>query len=206
MTAAVTTTPHGAVPVRTTARTRGYPTAWWGMAVFITTEFMIFLGLLSAYFFVRATSPHWPPGDIRPPELVRSSVFTVVLLSSSIPIFWMEWALPRGHMLQARVGLLLSFLMGAAFLGNTAYDYLHMEEGWRTNAYTSLFFTIVGLHALHLLVGLVMSLTVQTKVWLGKVTPDRHVTPDVFALYWHFVDGVWILVFTSLFVTAHFVT
>ena len=205
MTAAVTASP-ATVPVRTTTRTRGYPTAWWGMAVFITTEFMIFLGLLSAYFFLRSTSPHWPPGDLQPPELVRSSIFTVVLLSSSIPIFWMEWALPRGHMLQARVGLLLSFLMGAAFLGNTAYDYLHMEEGWRSNAYTSLFFTIVGLHALHLLVGLVMSLTVQTKVWLGKVTPDRHVTPDVFALYWHFVDGVWILVFTSLFVTAHFVT
>ena len=60
--------------------------------------------------------------------------------------------------------------------------------------------------AFHLLVGLVMSLTVQVKVALGKVTPERHVTPDVFALYWHFVDGVWILVFTSLFVTAHFVT
>jgi heme/copper-type cytochrome/quinol oxidase subunit 3 len=195
-----------AVAVPTTARTRGYPTAWWGMAIFITAEAMVFLGLLSAYFFLRATSPHWPPADIQPPELIRSSIFTVVLLSSSIPIFWMEWALARGRMVQVRIGLLLSFLMGAAFVANTAYDYLHMEEGWRTNAYTSLFFTIVGLHSIHLIVGLVMSLTVQVKVWLGKVSPERHVTPDVFALYWHFVDGVWILVFTSLFVTAHFVT
>jgi heme/copper-type cytochrome/quinol oxidase subunit 3 len=187
-------------------RTRGYPTAWWGMVVLIGTEAMVFLALLSAYFFVRAGASAWPPPGIAPPELHRSVLFTVVLLASSIPIFWMEWAIPRGHMVQARLGLLLSFLMGAAFLGNTAYDYLHMEEGWRTNAYTSLFFTIVGLHAFHLLVGLVMSLTVQAKVWLGKVTPERHVTPDVFALYWHFVDGVWILVFTSLFLTAHFVT
>ena len=81
-----------------------------------------------------------------------------------------------------------------------------MEFGWRDNAYASLFYTIVGLHALHVFVGSLMSLTVQTKAWLGKVTAERHVTPEVFALYWHFVDGVWIFVFASLcLVAAHIV-
>jgi heme/copper-type cytochrome/quinol oxidase subunit 3 len=191
-----------AVRVATAPRTRGYPSAWWGTAVLITTEAMVFLALLSSYFFVRASSPRWPIGGLPPPELVRSSVFTVFLLGSSIPIFWMEAALRRGHMQQVKTGLLISFLMGAAFLGNTAYDFTHMEFGWRVNAYSSLFHTIIGLHAIHVLVGLLMSLVVQAKVWTGRVSQERHVTPDVFALYWHFVDGVWIFVFGSLFLSV----
>jgi cytochrome c oxidase subunit 3 len=193
-----------AVRIQPVPRTRGYSTAWWGMVVLITTEAMVFLALLSAYFFVRAGAPAWPPAGISPPELHRSVVFSVVLLGSSIPIFWMEHALFRGHMRQVAVTLAIAFLMGAAFLGNTAYDFLHMEFGLRDNAYASLFWVIVGLHAIHVFVGLLMSATVQVKVWTGRVTPERHVTPEVFALYWHFVDGVWLFVFSSLILSPHF--
>jgi heme/copper-type cytochrome/quinol oxidase subunit 3 len=173
------------------------------MVVLITTEAMVFIALLSAYFFVRAGAPVWPPPGISPPELHRSVVFSVVLLSSSIPIFWMEHALFRGHMRQVAVTLAIAFLMGAAFLGNTAYDFLHMEFGLRENAYASLFWVIIGLHAIHVLVGLLMSATVQVKVWTGRVTPEHHVTPEVFSLYWHFVDGVWIFVFSALILSPH---
>jgi heme/copper-type cytochrome/quinol oxidase subunit 3 len=183
-------------------RTRGYPPAWWGMVTLITTEAMVFLALLSAYFFVRASAPRWPLGGLPDPEMLRTSLFSVVLLGSSIPMFYAEWALPRGDMRGVKLGLLVSFLMGAAFFGNTAYDFTHMDFGWRTNAYSSLFYTIIGLHALHVLVGLLMSLVVQTKVWTGRVTRERHVTPDVFAIYWHFVDGVWLFVFGSLFLSV----
>jgi len=192
------------VPVVTAPPERGYSTAWWGMVVLITTEAMVFLSLLSAYFFIRATVPHWPVGGLPPPELHRSVVFTVILLGSSIPIVWMELALQRGAMRQVKATLLVAFLMGAAFLGNTIWDFTHMDFGWRVNAYSSLFFTIIGLHAIHVLVGLLMSATVQAKVWMGKVSRERHTTPEVFALYWHFVDGVWVFVFASLIVSPHF--
>ncbi len=122
-----------------------------------------------------------------------------------MPIFWMEWALVRGRIRAVKIALALAFLMGAAFLANTAYDFTHMEFGWRENAYTSLFTVIIGLHAIHVIIGLLMNLTVQAKVWTGRVTPEHHVTPEVFALYWHFVDGVWIFVFMSLFVSVHLV-
>jgi heme/copper-type cytochrome/quinol oxidase subunit 3 len=183
--------------------TRGYPPAWWGMVVLITTEAMVFLSLIAAYFFVRAGEPRWPPPGIPLPELHRSVLFSVVLLSSSIPIFWMEHALAHRRMNQVKVTLALAFVLGAAFLGNTLYDYLNMEFGLSENAYTSLFWVILGLHALHVLVGLLMSATVQAKVWTGRVTPEHHITPDVFALYWHFVDGVWIVVFATLFLSPH---
>ncbi len=197
--------PPTTVTVATASPTRGYSTAWWGMLVLVTTEGMVFLALLSSYFFVRATANHWPLGGLPEPELPRTVLFTVILLSSSIPIFWMEHALRHGRMGQVKITLFLAFAMGAAFLANTVYDFRNMEFGWRVNAYSSLFHTIIGLHALHVLVGLLMSLTVQVKVWMGKVTAERHTTPEVFALYWHFVDGVWVFVFASLILSPHLV-
>jgi heme/copper-type cytochrome/quinol oxidase subunit 3 len=192
-----------AIRIEPAPRTRGYPTAWWGMVVLITTEAMVFIALLSAYFFVRAGSQVWPPRGITPPELHRSVIFTVILLGSSIPIFWMEHALRLGRMRQVAVSMAIAFVMGAAFLANTAYDFLNQEFGFKANAYASLFWVIIGLHAIHVVVGLLMSATVQVKVWTGRVTPEHHVTPEVFALYWHFVDGVWIFVFSSLILSPH---
>jgi heme/copper-type cytochrome/quinol oxidase subunit 3 len=194
---------QAAISTPTAARTRGYSTAWWGMVMLITTEAMIFLALLSSYFFVRAGASHWPLGAIKAPELTRSSIFTVVLLGSSIPIFWAESAIRRGHMHAVRIGLLLSFLMGSAFLGHSVWDFLDLEFKFNQNAYASLFFVIVGLHATHVFVGLLMSMVVQLKASLGKVTPERYLTLEVFSLYWHFVDGVWIFVFSSLFISPH---
>ena len=194
---------HAAAPIDVAPRTRGYSTAWWGMMTLIVTEGMVFLALISSYFFLRAAASQWPPDDIPPPELIRSGIFSVILVSSSIPLFFMESAVMRDRMTTVKFTLLLSFLMGSAFLANTAWDFAHLEPPWRENGYTSLFHIIVGLHALHLLVGLVMSMVVQVKVWTGRVSSEYHVTPEVFALYWHFVDGVWIVVFTALFLTAH---
>ncbi len=192
-----------AVRIEPVPRTQGYPTAWWGMVVLIATEAMVFLSLLSAYFFVRAGAPAWPPPGIKPPELHRSVLFTVILIGSSIPIFWMEHALHHRNMRQVAWSLAIAFAMGAAFLADTAYDFLNMEFGLGENAYSSLFWVIIGLHAIHVLVGLLMSATVQVKVWTGRVTPEHHVTPEVFALYWHFVDGIWIFVFASLILSPH---
>ncbi len=183
------------------ARTR--PPGLWGMVILIATEATVFGALLSAYFFVRATSDTWPQGGIHPPELSRITVFTVVLLASSLPLFWGEAAIRRGRVGQLRVALLLSFLLGVAFVANQAYEFAHLEFAATDNAYASLFIVITGLHGLHLLVGLVMSVVVQLKAALGWFDTERHLTVTVFGLYWHFVDVVWIAVFSSLYLSAH---
>jgi cytochrome c oxidase subunit 3 len=64
-----------------------------------------------------------------------------------------------------------------------------------------MFYTIVGLHALHVFVGLCMSVIVQIKAWQGKFSATRHISVEVFSLYWHFVDVVWVFVFASLFLS-----
>ena len=190
-----------AVPRATAARVRG--TAWWGMMSLIATEAMIFAGLLGSYFFTRAAAKEWPLDGIEAPELPRIVLFTVVLLGSSVPIFWAEAAIRRGDVRRLRIGLFLSFLLGTAFLVNLGFEYDELTFGARDNAYGSLFYAITGLHGLHVLVGLLMNLVVQAKARLGRVTKDRHVTVTVFGMYWHFVDVVWIFVFSSLYISPH---
>jgi heme/copper-type cytochrome/quinol oxidase subunit 3 len=185
------------------ARSRGRSVGWWGMVVVIATEGTIFLGLLSTYFFLRASSPRWPPAGVELPQLPLIIVFTVVLLGSSVPIFWAEAGIAAGHQGRLRAGLLASFVMGAAFLGNLGYEYSQLTFHWTDNAYASIFWTTTGLHGLHVLGGLLISLVVQAKAWSGKLSADRHVSMEVFSLYWHFVDGVWIFVFSSLYLSAH---
>lgn len=185
------------------ATRRSYPTAWWGMAVLIMTEAMVFVVLLAAYFFLRAASHEWPLADIEPPPLELAFPFSFALWGSSIPIFWAEASIRNGKLRQFKIGVLISFLMGAAFLAYTLYDFEELHFGWRDNAYGSIYYTIVGLHALHVFIGLGMNVVVQLKAALGRYDRGRHASAEVFFLYWHFVDLVWLAVFPALFVSPH---
>ncbi len=189
--------------ITTPSTRRSYSTAWWGMAILIITEAMVFVVLLAAYFFLRASSKQWPLGGIEVPKLELAIPFSFVLWGSSIPIFWAEAAIRNGRINQFKAGLLISFVMGLSFLGYTIYDFNDLHFGWRDNAYGSIFYTIVGLHALHVIVGLAMNLVVQTKAWTGRYRTGQHISAEVFSLYWHFVDAVWLFVFPALFLSVH---
>ncbi len=191
-----------ALPVRPTGR-RGWSTAQWGVFMVICTEAMVFVILLSAYFFLRAASAEWPPEGVEPPELGLVWPFSFLLWGSSLPVFWADVAVKKGRMGQVRAGLALSWIMGAAFLAYTVYDFNELHFGWRDHAYGSAFYTIVGLHGTHLVVGLAMALIVQAKAWTGRYSPHSHASMQVFSWYWHFVDVVWVAVFPSLFLSAH---
>jgi heme/copper-type cytochrome/quinol oxidase subunit 3 len=191
------------VPPPPVARRPGRSRGYWGVVSLIATEGTIFLGLIATYFFLRASSTSWPQGGIKPPDLFTISIFTVILVSSSLPIFMAEHAIKRGHVRTMQLGLVLAFLMGAAFLAHEGYEWSHLEFNWTRNAYTSIFYVTTGLHGIHVLIGLLMNLQVQAKSWLGRTTAKRHESMDIFGLYWHFVDGVWLLVFPSLYLSAH---
>ena len=181
----------------------GKPMGWWGVMLLIATEGTIFIALLASYFYVRAISPEWPQGGIEAPPLGRISIFTVILIASSLPLWWGERAIERNDQRGLRVALGASFLMGLAFLVNQGFEFAELTFGAHTNAYASLFIIITGLHGLHLVIGLLISAVVQIKAKLGWFDAHRHVTVTVFALYWHFVDAVWVFVFSSLYLSAH---
>ena len=179
-------------------------TSRWGIALLILTEAVLFASLLSAYFFLRSNNPVWPPNDISLPEVILPVVATVVLISSSGVLIWAERRLKSGQLGNFKLGLLLTILLGVVFLGIQVYEYTKLEFRPQDGAYGALFYTVTGLHGLHVLVG-VISLSVML-LWamLGYFTPKRHLSFSNISLYWHFVDGVWLFVWTSLYLSPHF--
>ena len=182
---------------------RSFPNGVWGIALFIATEAALFGCLLFSYFYLRVSAATWPPAGIEPPELALPLLGTALLLSSSIPMWFAERSIRRGRQGGLALGLALSFAMGATFLGIQVIEYAREPFTPSTNAYGSLFFTITGLHGLHVLAGLLMNGVAQVRAWLGHFSARRYLAVQNTALYWHFVDAVWIFIFAALYLSPH---
>ncbi len=173
--------------------------AWWGMVCLVATEGTLFLFLLFSYFYVGANSSTWPPEG--PPELTLAVPNTLILLASSGTMWWAESGIRAGRNGRLRLGLVVTFVLGVIFVAIQAIEWSHKHFSAATDSYGSLFFTITGFHGAHVIVGLLMIAVVAVWAWLGYFRAGRHLAVSVTAIYWHFVDVVWLFVFTSLFVT-----
>jgi cytochrome c oxidase subunit 3 len=181
--------------------------AWWGMVLLIATEATLFAGLLATYFYLRFKSgPAWPPDHIEKPKLELPLIMSAILLSSSIPVHMADVGIKKGNLKRLRGGLAVGFLLGAIFLymtwGVEWPEKLH-EFKPSTNSYGALFYTITGFHSLHVLVGLMMSAWSQVRAWRGAFDADRHLTVQLFGMYWHFVDVIWVFVLGTLYISPH---
>ena len=180
---------------------------WWGMVWLIGTEATLFALLIASYFYLRFRNGSiWPPDGIASPDLVLPLIMTAILWSSSIPVHLADKAIQEGNVGRLQAGLAVGFLLGATFLIMTvAVEWPEKldEFGPTTNAYGSLFFTITGFHAAHVLAGLLFSLWTQGRAWQGAFDEYRHLTVQNFAMYWHFVDTVWAFVLATLYLTPH---
>ncbi len=166
---------------------------WWGMVAFLATEATLFACLVSSYFYLRSLSPRWPPEGIALPELRLPLIGTAVLVGSSLPMHWADCGIRQGDQWRLRLGLALSFALGAIFIGIQAVEYSRKDFQLQSNVYGSLFFTITGFHGLHVLGGLLINLYTQLRAWLGHFNERRHLAVQNAALYWHFVDAVWVV-------------
>jgi heme/copper-type cytochrome/quinol oxidase subunit 3 len=181
--------------------------AWWGMVWLIATEAALFATIIVSYWYLRFRSaPVWPPDGIAKPELALPLIMSAFLWSSSVPVHMADRAIRHGDQRTLRIGLLIGWILGAAFLAlllAVEYPGVLREFTPRTNAYGSLFFTLTGLHGLHVAVGLSFSAWVQVRAWWGAFDERRHVSVQNFAMYWHFVDVVWFFVLLTIYVSPH---
>jgi len=186
------------------ARSSGRSVGWWGTVGLIATEGMLFALLLFGNFYLRARSAEWPQGGIEDPELAKSSVRTLVLLASTIPAVVAERAVKAGRRGQAIAGLTLTILMGTAFLLGHVDEYRTLHEQFRpsTNAYGSVFYTVTNLHALHVAVGLVILTFLLWRMLADHYRGGRIEPVENGILYWHFVDVVWVAVYTCLYLSV----
>jgi heme/copper-type cytochrome/quinol oxidase subunit 3 len=195
----------GAQPVPTLAAVHtGRSPGWWGTIWLIGTEAMLFGLLLFGNFYLRANAPSWPLGGIPDPELAQSGIRTVVLLGSTIPALVAERAARRGDRPLLIAGLALTALMGIAFLAGHVDEYVTLwpELQPSTNAYASVFYTVTMFHALHLLVGVIVLGFLLWRVLVGHGGARRPEPIENGILYWHFVDAVWVFVYSSLYLSV----
>ena len=171
-----------------------------GMWCLIVAESAIFTIFVAAYIFYIGKSLDGPTPD---QILTVPVITTICLLSSSLTMHWATAALRKGNLIVFNLSWITTFVLGAIFLGGTAREWHHLifQEGFtvNTNLFGTTFYTLVGLHASHVLVGLIGLGTVAILSLLGKVKAEHAERCEVLALYWHFVDAVWVVVFTVVY-------
>lgn len=192
------------VEPRLEATSSGRSVGWWGTVGLVATEGMLFALLLFGNFYLRARSPDWPQGGIEKPELAMSAVRTVILLSSTVPAVLAERAIRRGRRRRGAVCLAITILLGTLFLLGSADEYRVLRDRFQpsTNAYGSVFYTITGLHALHVAIGVMVLSFLLWRLLAGHYRGTRTQPVENGILYWHFVDVVWVAVYTSLYLSV----
>ena len=180
------------------ARVERRPPAWWGMLGLIATESALFATLVATYFYLRAQSDTgWPPVGIDKPSVIVPLVATVVLVPSSVAL-----ALAIRRPDEARlwigvaIGLGLAFLALEAWVIDSALDDVHPQ----TDAYGSIFYTLAGLHWVHVAAGVVIAAWALSRTWIG---PTPVVAIAVAALYWHFTNALAVALLVTLTLSPH---
>ena len=188
---------------------QGINTALLGMLLFIGSEVMFFAGLFAAYFNARAAAlaqgQAWPPPGLEnviEPSLVPI-IATIVLVASSGTMQYGLWRIRKGDRTGMNRALAVTLVMGIAFLGMQAFDYyeLLVEHGFGINSgiYGTLFFTMTGFHGAHVFGGVIGISIILLRGLAGQFSGRHHIAVEAVSAYWHFVDVVWIGLFSTLY-------
>ncbi|HLG93178.1 MAG TPA: cytochrome c oxidase subunit 3 [Acidimicrobiales bacterium] len=175
-----------------------------GTMIWLGSELMFFSGLFAAYFTIRAQAPtllhttKWPPPGIEI-DVARSAIFTAILVASSFTCQKAVWEEEHDRRTSARWWLVITIVMGSAFLANQALEWSSVPFSPSTNAYGSMFFVMTGLHGLHVAIGLVALTALIGRMVGPKGDPGEQAVFQAVSYYWHFVDIVWIGLYSALF-------
>lgn len=172
---------------------------WVGTLVFLFSEVVVFGTLFTYYFWVRGYATAWPPSEIPEAGLRLVAINTVLLVSSGFTAHAAHAALRRDRLVLYRRWLLLTILLGAAFVCGQAYEYATAGFGPTTGSYGTAFFALTGLHGLHVVGGLAVLLGLLVLAVRGKTRAAQASGVGGAVLYWHFVDAVWLLLFAVLY-------
>jgi cytochrome c oxidase subunit 3 len=184
-----------------------------GMLLFITSEVMFFAGLFAAYFNIRANTVPWPPAEfanlLDPFRLTTESgdlnlilPATAILVVSSFTCQLGVWAIRRNDRRGLVRNIGVTLLLGITFLLIQAYDYAvlgHEGLSLGSGTYGTTYFTLTGFHGAHVFGGVIMLAVVLYRGMAGQFSARHHDAVEAISLYWHFVDVVWILLFSTLY-------
>ncbi len=189
------------------ARTVGISNPILGMILFITSEVMFFSGLFAAYFNVRLSSPNWPPLVNEKPfepfnihhEILLPAILTTILVLSSVTMQLGVSAIRRGDRRAFLRNTGVTLVLGVTFLVGQMYDYSQLGFGITDSAFGSTFYTLTGFHGAHVLGGAIMLTVILYRGLAGQFSARHHDAVEATSMYWHFVDVVWIALFSTLY-------
>jgi cytochrome c oxidase subunit 3 len=175
-----------------------------GTIVWLSSELMFFAALFAMYFTMRAVNPEVWAADSQLLNVPFASVNTTILVLSSVTCQLGVFAAERGDVKGLRRWFIITFLMGAVFIGGQVFEYaelVHYGLTLSSSAYGSAFFLTTGFHGLHVTGGLIAFLFVLATTYITKrFTHDQATRAIVVSYYWHFVDVVWIALFFMIYV------
>ncbi|MHB8532352.1 MAG: cytochrome c oxidase subunit 3 [Solirubrobacteraceae bacterium] len=171
-----------------------------GMLLFIISEIMVFGAFFTAYFFIRVAQGNpWPASGTKLPVGV-AGMNTAILVSSSFTIHWAEHCIKKGNRFGFKAGMLLTFLLGCSFLFIQINEYANIGFAPHDGAAQTIFFSLTGLHGAHVFIGLLLLLFVTVRAFRGHYSPEEHRGVVVPGIYWHFVDIMWLVVYTTVYI------
>jgi cytochrome c oxidase subunit 3 len=172
-----------------------------GMLLFIISEVMLFGAFFTAYFFIRVVVPEntWPSEGMELPVAV-AGVNTAILLSSSLTMHWALESIKHGNKFGLRAGLASTLLLGATFLFIQINEYVHIGFAPSESAQASVFYGLTGLHGAHVFVGITLLAFATRRAFKGHFSPEEHRGVEIPGIYWHFVDIMWIVVYSTIYV------
>jgi cytochrome c oxidase subunit III len=171
-----------------------------GMFLFIASEVMLFGSFFTAYFFVRvAAATPWPTPGHELPVFV-AGLNTIILVTSSFTMHWALQSIKRGNRAGLQAGLTLTFLLGLSFLLTQVLEYARVGFAPYTDSFGTVFYCLTGLHGAHVFVGLTLLSFATIRAFRGHFTEKEHRGVEVPGIYWHFVDVMWIIVYTTVYI------
>lgn len=175
---------------------------WWGMIFFISSEALIFANVIAAYLYLEIRQVRWvlPSGEHL--DVVFPLINTFILLGSSGPAIIARSSIAKGNKRGLIWGLVWTIIMGTTFLLGQAYEYTNLFGRHFTIQYQSFgsaFFTLTGFHGLHVTIGVIFLLICLIRAIRGDFTEKKHFAVEAAEMYWHFVDLVWIVVFSTVY-------
>jgi cytochrome c oxidase subunit III len=175
---------------------------WWGVGTLVATEGALFAYLLFSYYYTCVTAA---PGWLleRSPALKLALPNTILLLLSSLVAWWGERGVLTRRRGQALIGFGVAFIMGCVFAVVQGYEWHAKPFRLGTSSYGSLYFVTTGFHMAHVLVGILVLAVIFWWTALDYFSPRRRLSVSAGVLYWHFVDVVWLFVFTTYYITPY---
>lgn len=175
-----------------------------GLLTFLISESLMFGGFFATYLLFKSGAAVWPPEGTEV-ELLVPAINTIILVSSSFVIHLGDTAIKKNDVSGLRRWYVVTALMGAIFLAGQVYEYNTLGYGLTTNVFSNCFYLMTGFHGLHVFVGLLLILGV---LWrsrrTGHYSSTKHIGVEMAEIYWHFVDIIWIVLFTLLYILTLF--